>query len=375
MLSGAAAAFLPDDGQTIRLSTGTLSVRVDRADWPLAELCDFAARENPKRGFLIVSRVLGRHVPARPSVMRRAVRDLASRMPPELAGPVLVVGLAETAIALGQMLHEELLTRGSRDDLFFLHSTRQVVDAALLCRFEEPHSHASAHLVYQPQVEGYAPPSTLVIVDDEVSTGNTARNLADALVGCWPGIERIVVATLTDWSAGTGWRAAMPRPTSVVSLLGGSLNWTPSPSPIDRASFDTAARSLGRLDCSANFGRLGLRAPPSVATPPLPPVTGPLRIVGTGEFLYLPFRLAERLEAAGHDVIVQATTRSPARVEAAITHRASFRDNYATGVANHLYNVAPDDGRETWLCHEPGAGDVDCELVAALGARLIAWDK
>ena len=374
MLS-AAAAVEPNDDCTIGLSTGRLDIQVDQAAWPLDALCAFAARENPKRGFLIVSRVLGRHVPARPAAMRRAVRDLTARVPRELAGPVLVVGLAETAIALGQMLHEELLSATGRDDLFFLHSTRQIVDAPLLCRFEEPHSHASAHLVYRPQIGGFVPPRTLVIVDDEVSTGTTARNLADALVGCWPGIERIVVATLTDWSRGTRWPAGMSRPTEVVALLSGCLDWSPAPTTLDPRGFEVAARSLGRLERSVNYGRLGLRAPPVAAEPPLPPIGGPLRVVGTGEFLYLPFRLAERLEAAGHDVVVQATTRSPARVEAAMTQRLNFRDNYATGVANHLYNSAPGDGRETWLCHEPGAGDLDPDLVAALDAHVLGWPE
>lgn len=362
-----------DVAHEVHLSTGRLRVRVDAAAWPLGALCDFAARENPRRGFLVVSRVLGRHVPAPPRVMRAAVRDLAARVPRDLPGPVLVVGLAETAICLGQMLHEELV--GDRDDLCFLHSTRQRFDAPLLCRFDEPHSHASAHLVYRPQIAGFAAPRTLVVVDDEVSTGTTVRNLTDALVACWPGIERVVVATLTDWSADGNWQRAMPRPTTVVSLLTGALDWTPAPVGFTPVSFDAHARSLGSLHDPVNFGRLGLCAPPAAPTSPLPPIESPLRIVGTGEFMYLPFRLAERLEQQGHDVVVQATTRSPARVEAAMTGRISFADNYATGVPNHLYNVDRGDGRATWLCHETGLGSLDPRLMAALDARVLGWGR
>jgi len=365
-----------DTRRTVELPTGRLDVSVDAAHWPLDALCDFAARDNPRRGFLVVSRVLGRHLPAMPAVMRRSVRDLAALVPADLPGPVTVVGLAETAVGLGQTLHEEWRARSGRDDATFLHSTRQRIDAPLLCRFDEPHSHASAHLIYAPQVAGWAPPRTLVLVDDEVSTGTTLRNLAAALVAQWPGVERIVVPTLTDWSAGRDWPARMPRPTEVASLLTGRLDWTPSATAQADPAFDAQAGSLGRMDRHVNHGRLGLRTP--VATPPatpLPPGDGPLRIVGTGEFTYLPFRLAERLEATGRDVVVQATSRSPARLGAAMTAALRFHDNYATGVANFLYNADPGDGRETWICHETPAGSVDPVLVDAFAAKLIGWHR
>ncbi len=354
----------------IALPTGTLEVHVEEAAWPLDTLCDFAARENPKRGFLIVSRVLGRHLPARPQAMRDSVRDLAARVPPDLPGPVMVVGLAETAVCLGQGVHEELRRATGRDDIHFLHSTRQRIDHPLLCRFEEPHSHASAHLIYRPDLPE---PRSLVLVDDEVSTGTTLRNLAAALVAAWPGIGRIVVATLTDWSVGSDWLGAMPRPASIAALLHGRLTWTQGAATGADAAFDRAAASLGTMAAHRNFGRTGITAPlcPPPLTPP-PPIDGPLRIIGTGEFTYLPFRLAETLAAAGHDVVVQATSRSPARLGGAMGSKLCFADNYGTGVPNYLYN-ALSDGRANWIAHETGAATIDPALIAALDATLVGW--
>lgn len=360
--------------RTVNLPTGTLRIAVDRADWPLDELCDFAARENPKRGFLVVSRVLGRHLPAAPSTMRRSVRDLASQIPTDLPGPIMVVGLAETAVCLGQTLHQEWRRHSGRDDVGFVHSTRQLVDAPLLCKFEEPHSHASAHLIYRPDASGIDAPRTIVLVDDEVSTGTTLRNLANALVDCWPHVERIVVATLTDWSADATWRISMPRPTDVFSLLKGTLQWTPGGAPSHDPTFETNAGSLGRMPIHTNYGRLGLRTTISVSpSDDLPRGSDPLRIVGTGEFTYLPFLLAERLESAGRDVVVQATSRSPARLGAAMGSKLCFTDNYETGVGNYLYNADPDDGRRTWICHETPPGSVDDALIAALDADVLGW--
>ncbi|WP_413061871.1 phosphoribosyltransferase domain-containing protein [Sphingomonas carotinifaciens] len=348
----------------VSLSTGELRVEVTGGDpdWPLARLCGFAARRNPRRGFLVVSKVLGRHWPARPGEMRAAVRALAARLPGDLAGPIVVMGLAETAVCLGQMLHEEM----ARGDALFLHSTRQRIDHPLLARFEEPHSHASAHLVYEPVEPGIEAPRTLVLVDDEVSTGTTLTNLARVLVARWPSVERIVVATLTDWSGG-GWLAAMPRPATIASLLQGRLDWTPG----GVAGFEAAAGTLGVLDDPVNHGRLGRRDSDVAGPDREPAVHGPLRIVGTGEFTYAPFRLAERLEAAGLDVVVQATSRSPARIGGALACALCFDDNYGTGVPNFLYNADAADGRTTWICHE--TPDVDPALVAALDAETLRW--
>ena len=98
-----------------------------------------------------------------------------------------------------------------------------------------------------------------------------------------------------------------------------------------------------------------------------------MRIIGTGEFGYAPFLLAERLEREGADVVVRSTSRSPARIGAAMRHAHVFADNYGTAVPNYLYNAPPADGRFNLICHETPAGSVDPSLVAALGASLAAW--
>jgi hypothetical protein len=372
MLS-AARAEAPET-RRFDLPTGRLKVRVDEAAWPLDALCGFAARHNPKRGFLVVSRVLGRHVPVPPSLMRRSAHDLAARISAGLPGPILVLGLAETAVGLGQTVHQELRARTGRDDILFIHSTRQRIDAPLLCRFEEPHSHASSHLVYRPLLPGFRPPRSLVLVDDEISTGTTLANLAAALVECWPGIETIAVASLTDWSEGNCLQR-LPRPAQSVSLLNGSLSWTAHERPPGTQAFIAPPGSLGTMRSHRNYGRLGVREPCHDLPDRLSAGLGekPLRILGTGEFTFLPFLLAEQLERAGLDVVVQATSRSPARIGGAVRSALAFRDNYDTGVPSHLYNADPADGRETWICFETGEGSIDPALVDALGAQLVRW--
>jgi len=306
--------------------------------------------------------------------MRASMRDLAANIPDDLPGPVLAVGLAETAVCLGQGVFEELARRPGFEGLF-IHSTRQRIDHPLLCRFEEPHSHASAHLIYRSEDLDLRRVRSLVLVDDEVSTGTTLVNLAAALAEHLPRLERIVAAALTDWSGGGEWLGRMPRPAERASLLEGSLRWEARASHprFEAGAFDQAAPALGRLDRHCNYGRLGWNGEP-LDLPEVEPSPGtPLRVVGTGEFTYPPFLLAERLAQRGHAVVVQATSRSPAVPGGAIRHALSFHDNYGTGLPNFLYNADPADPRESLICHETAPDRLDPALVSALNATCISF--
>ena len=362
-----AIASRPASGPVqVPLTGGTLSLEVAHGRWALDALCAFAERRNRRRAFLIVSRVLGRHLPARPSTMRAAMRDLADLIPGDLPEPILVVGLAETAVCLGAGLHEELERRLGRKAVF-AHSTRQRrSNRAELFEFAEPHSHAARHLLYRPEGTDLAAIRSVVLVDDEVSTGTTLANLAAALVAALPAIEAVAVATLTDWSGGTQWLDLMPRPARCVSLLSGKLHWAPRPGAGETPDQAVPARSgYGRLD------RKGDRVePPELALPPGQAV----RIVGTGEFTYPPFLLGERLERAGHDVVVQATSRSPVRVGGAIANALGFRDNYGADAPNYLYNALDGEGRSAFVCHETPPGTVDPALLEALDARTLYFE-
>jgi hypothetical protein len=189
-----------------------------------------------------------------------------------------------------------------------------------------------------------------------------------------PKCERIVVATLTDWSGSAEWLDRMPHPATCVSLLRGTLEWKPEGAPA-AGGFEAAAGALGTLPGAGPFGRLGVTEPAPFRLPDphdLPP-RGAVRIVGTGEFIYPPFLLAERLERAGHDVVVQATTRSPVHLGGAIRHSLAFGDNYGSGIGNFLYNADPAEERLSLVCHETPPGSVDPALVAALRARTVCF--
>lgn len=361
----------------LTLPTGELEVEVRRADWPLESLCGFAARQSGPRGHLIVSKVLGRYAPCRPSTMRATADALARKIPDDLPGPLLIVGLAEAAVCLGQSVHEAYSGRARRDDAVFLSSTRQALDAPLLAGFQEAHSHAPAHLLYDarsPEVgDMIRRARSLVLVDDEASTGATFVNLARALEPHLRRLEMLVAAVLTDWSDGV-WRRNAPWATEAVSLLEGCLTFRPAWSREPAQTWTPNAAAFGRAPADLNFGRQGRRDVASEMDRLDAEVSWssgrPLLVLGSGEFLYPPFRIAERLERQGADVWVQATSRSPIRLGGAIGSVTPLLDDYGSGVPHHLYNAASWRG-EVVICHETPLGSVDPDVIASLGARTL----
>lgn len=386
--ANAGAGATAGDHRRITLPAGTLDITTGAGDLPLDRLCDFAARNNPRRGFLIVSRVLGRHLPATPAEMQLSFDSLAARIAPALPGPVVFIGLAETAICLGQGVYAAWRARSRRRDSLYLHSTRQRIDAELMAGFDEPHSHASAHLLYRPVSPAHrdllAAARSLVIVDDEISTGTTLANLAAAMAPNLPRLEQVIAATLVDWSADQRWLTAMPAPATTARLLGGQLVWTPAPGYTATADITpAAAASLGSLPDAVNFGRTGITDDPPGLTARIAAEAAALDarhgpgqrflVLGTGEFTWVPFRLARALAARGHQVHVQATTRSPIHLGGAIATSLTFADNYATGVPNYLYNVQPDPRVRVVIAHETPAGSIDPRLVETLAATTIGF--
>src|SRR5690606_2680863 len=200
--------------RSITLPRGTLDLTYqtnfssDSKNYELEDLLGFAQRINPKRAFLFVSKVLGRHIPVAPSTMRHAFTDLANLVPDDLPEPILVIGMAETAVGLSAGVHQALQTR--YPNALLLNSTRHAQHnedntETLLTTFSEDHSHASQHLIYQSadtvtQAQLLAS-KTLIMVDDEASTGNTCVNVVTALRNAGlTELEQVHLTTLVDWS-------------------------------------------------------------------------------------------------------------------------------------------------------------------------------
>ncbi|MBT2395359.1 phosphoribosyltransferase [Streptomyces sp. ISL-100] len=166
----------------------------------LHDLLGLALRRNPKRAHLLVSNVLGKHVPQLPSRVYGAGfalgEDVRKLLGEEAARRAVVLGYAETATGLGHAVADGVGVAP------YLHSTRRPVDGvATAGGFEESHSHATSHLLLPEDPALLAGDGPLVLVDDEFSTGNTVLNTIRDLHERYPREWYVIVALVDMRSA------------------------------------------------------------------------------------------------------------------------------------------------------------------------------
>ncbi|HAT33180.1 MAG TPA: hypothetical protein DCW29_20730, partial [Janthinobacterium sp.] len=360
------------------------------ARFPLDALIGFAARANAKRGFLFLSKVLGKHWPVTPRAMHAIHVDLAAQVPADLPGPLIFIAMAETAIGLGQGVFEAYLRAHPGREALFLHSSRYRVGSLPFFEFEEAHSHAPRQFLHlSPQAgELFARARGLVLVDDEASTGNTFVNLAFVCRARNPLLERIHLAVITNFMGAAANAGLTPRfglPTTVGAALSGHYSFSAAAAPAPASAPDAAPAQRFEADAergaSAAFGRIGIEralAAPRQLAAQLARQIGDdetVLVLGTGEFMHPSFLLARELEALGKRVLVQSTTRSPILAWGAVDHILRCPDNYGEGVANYLYNVAPGQYRHVFICHETPVNAALVHLAGQLDGRLFHFQS
>ncbi|MGK4905818.1 phosphoribosyltransferase [Streptomyces albus] len=322
----------------------------------MRQLLGLALRRNPKRAHLLVSTVLGKHVPQRPSVVLEAGTRLGARVRELLgagqAADAVVLGFAETATGLGLTVAYGMGSRAGA-----LHSTRRAVaEVARFGAFEEEHSHATSHLLLPKDPGLLRGDGPLVLVDDELSTGRTVRNTIAALHAAHPR-QRYVVAALVDTRGGDDvaelekFAADLGARIDVVALAAGRVRLpadvlergselvarhggTPAPAPaaerrtVERVELgwpaglpDGGRHGFGpreQIRLEAALPAMAARLADALGLPAsgdsTPGEVPRVLVLGTEELMYAPLRLACALEerAGGRaEIRFSTTTRSP----------------------------------------------------------------
>jgi hypothetical protein len=381
-------------------------------------------RRNPRRSHLLVSTVLGKHVPTDPRMVYGAGRllgalvgDFVSRVDTGFSNDVgtllvgalrdlddhaaallkacdahtrgartghhpvpigtVVLGYAETATALGHAVADAL-------DAPYLHSTRRLVPGvAPMAGFEEEHSHATNHLLLPEDPAILNCDGPLILVDDELSTGQTVLNTISVLHRVHPR-DRYVIAALVDLRSDAdcalmdATAASLGVEIDVVALAAGRVE---SPADVlDRGQRLVEAHEMVQpppLRVSASVNRLGAAGWPvdvreggrhgfypadlsrlnsaaaTVADRVVGAVTGDrVLVLGFEELMYAPLRIAvaltEHPSLAGSMVRYSTTTRSPVLAVDdpgyAIRTRLRFpaHDNPSDGPGERFaYNLGP----------------------------------
>lgn len=305
----------------------------------------------------------------------------------------IIIGFAETATALGHAFFQYF----QKADFF--HTTReQIADIEPVITFEEEHSHATSHRCYVDE-SILRNNREIILVDDEMTTGKTNINIIRSIHERFPRKTYTVVSIL-DWRSDENVRVydELEKELGIVihsvSLLKGKMNASGNPSIKERSLIDeewndyspvispmvvdeifpgkltimdysseTLAGKVKKIPFLQGTGRFGLSSTSNkLLNQELKEIgkflahqrSGEKTLcLGTGEFMYLPMKLASFM---GSGVHFHSTTRSPIYVEKRETYGAqyglSFQNPEDKEIAQYVYNIPPNEYDELFLFYE-----------------------
>lgn len=339
---------------------------------------------NTKRSFLFLSKLLGKHLAVNPDVVK-ATGFLLSSLKygfdnrayisciKENIRPtydqyaqyenVLVIGFCETATALGMSV------AASIPGAHYICTTREPLsEMRQLLNFQEPHSHASTHCLYSDTLilDDF---KEMVLVDDEITTGRSLINLIREIVNqsC---VKVFSVMTILDWrneemrEMFETVKRELGIEIKVYSLLSGCIqnedHTEYKNTPFVEVTKPANALSLQifpRMDIRTaddkitsyvqHLGRWGISYDEiqqieelayTTAQSIKPQIQGcrSLLVLGHGENIYIPSRVAAYLQEMGFDVQFKTTSRTPIYCDQIYIHEGLVFDD--RGTKYHFYN-------------------------------------
>lgn len=386
-----------------------ITITENRFALPLESLIRFAERDNPRRRFLFVSRVLGKHIPCDPRLSlltgellgHLAAEEITGRQSPFadalsrvfidyavipslfasakrrkilLPNATVVIGMGETATALG------CAAASAFENGYLIHSTREeiaVADEPLA--FEEEHSHAVAHYLYLSRSRRF---DHAILVDDEMTSGKTFANMIRRLHAVH-GISAFTVAVILDWRSTEDRERFVQLEKELnicirtVSLIAGRCdarfdpNGGLAPQSPETAPLREMLPPYNRLSVSRCFaeaapgyitetGRFGLASgdlpvetAAEIASSLATQIETPLLCLGYGEFMHLPMAIAAYLPG---DIAYHSCTRSPILIGDTVGYGVCsghlFEGIHPPKQKNYLYNIPKNHYREVLLIVE-----------------------
>lgn len=339
---------------------------------------------NEKRNFLFISKLLGKHIAVSPDVVKASgyllsslkygfenksyiscIEGLGVPSYCERADDsnILVIGFCETATALGMSVASSI--KGSD----YITTTReQIIGIKNLLKFEEQHSHASTHCMYSDSLH-FNNYKEIIFVDDEITTGQSLLNIIAEIVKICS-IRKFSILTILDWRNDEmrryfkDYSSKIKAEITVYSLLDGNIKHTSNTiycnSELTYVNTETTANSLNIFrrmmvptinNATTSYvvqtGRFGVNSNDIDEVEELSRIAAH-RIAGTignvtniivlghGENIYIPSRIAAYLFKMGYKVAFKTTSRTPIYCDGEIIKDAVVF--YDRGIKYHFYN-------------------------------------
>lgn len=186
------------------LSAGTLELDVTSSVIPLFDILSIGERINPKRPFMFVSHLVGRYTPTSNRDLHKYSKMLVDLIPMEDfkgSEKISCISLSETGLLMGSTITRYIHSKVDHP-IVQVNTTRVNRTLPILCEFVEPHSHLTNHRIYmgydEKGHEAFKETEVLVMIDDEITTGNTLVNLFKSLA--LTKVHTVILLSLTDWS-------------------------------------------------------------------------------------------------------------------------------------------------------------------------------
>ena len=206
-------------------------VTINYLDKPIEDVIKMAKRHNnPKRDFLFVNTLLGKHIAVQGRdalMMHRALGDKVYELFKEKGWEnkkVLLVGFAETATALAQNIMFYSLKFKEKFPLNivgYTQTTREELPSNQYTNiaFEEEHSHATSQKLYFDKELDY---DVVLFVEDEITTGNTILNFISQFEKHQSGKD-YAVASILNWQNDKDAKTFSEKGVEVAFLVRGKM--------------------------------------------------------------------------------------------------------------------------------------------------------
>ena len=292
----------------------------------------------------------------------------------------VVISFAETGTALGHSVFNYL-----KSDYEFLHTTREIIASKKTLDFLEEHSHATNHNLYYEDLKNFKIGEEIILVDDEITTGNTCINLIKKINDLYPK-NRYTICSILNWMDKEAFdrfedlKKDLNTEIEFVYLYKGSFDFKCDENYIENLILESEKKDLDFQNNNKNLqasyiyldidkyeknqkyikytGRFGINKQNQQnlinqvkkECKKLNVGNKKTLFLGSEEFMYIPMLFAKEF---GENVFYHSTTRSPIvsldienyPIKSKFKHHSIYNEE----VVNYIYNIDKYDYRECYF--------------------------